>query len=84
MSRRSAPLARSPGDALAAIDLAALAAVTGGRISPRTTLDPVLLQGISELAQAIMGVGQSLAAAKQASSAQMMQPIQKMMEDRRK
>lgn len=53
--------------------------VIGGQITPATTLDPVLLQGISELAQAIVSVGQSLAAAKQASSQQMMQLIQQMM-----
>lgn len=56
-----------------------LAGVIGGRIAPRTTLDPVLLEGIQELAQAISSVGQSLAAAKQASSQQMMQLVQQMM-----
>jgi hypothetical protein len=56
-----------------------LAGVVGGRITPSTTLDPVLLQGISELAQAIVSVGQNLAAAKQASSQQMMQLVQQMM-----
>lgn len=56
--------------------------VVGGRISPRTTLDPVLLQGIQALSQAIMSVGQSLAAAKQGSSQQMMQLLQQMMQGR--
>jgi hypothetical protein len=77
MSRRSAQVT------LEAIEPAALAQVTGGRISPRTTADPVILQGIGELAKAIMSVGQSLAAAKQASSQQMMQLLQQMMEQRR-
>jgi hypothetical protein len=79
MSRRSAP----HDHGIETIDPAALTSVTGGRITPRTTLDPVLLQGIQELAQAIMSVGQNLAAAKQAGSQQMMQMMQKMMEQRR-
>ena len=65
------------------IDPAALTSVTGGRITPRTTLDPVLLEGIGELAKAIMSVGQNLAAAKQASSQQLMQLMQRIMEQRR-
>jgi hypothetical protein len=56
--------------------------VVGGRISPRTTLDPVLGQGIQQLSQAISSVGQSLAAAKQGSSQQMMQMMQQMMQAR--
>lgn len=87
MSRRPAraDIARGTGapDALEAIDLGALDQVTGGRITPRTTLDPVLLEGITQLAQAIMAVGQNLAAAKQASSQQMMQVIMQMMQERR-
>lgn len=78
MSRRS----RNP-PALQTIDTRVLAQVTGGRISPRTTLDPVLLQGIQQLSQAIMSVGQNLAAAKQGSSQQMMQIMQQMMQSRR-
>jgi hypothetical protein len=78
MSRRSPSTPR----ALATIDLATLSGVTGGRITPRTTLDPVLLQGIQQLSQAIMSVGQNLAAAKQGSSQQMMQVIQQMMQSR--
>ncbi|HEY0483200.1 MAG TPA: hypothetical protein VGD37_37015 [Kofleriaceae bacterium] len=78
MSRRSPSTPR----ALETIDPATLAGVTGGRITPRTTLDPVLLQGIQQLSQAIMSVGQNLAAAKQGSSQQMMQLIQQMMQSR--
>jgi hypothetical protein len=83
MSRRFAQPVHDPGAPIEAIDPADLASVTGGRITPRTSLDPVLLQGIGEIAKAIMSVGQSLAAAKEASSSQMMQMIQKMMEQRR-
>jgi hypothetical protein len=61
----------------------ALDQVTGGRISPRTTLDPVLLQGIQLLSHAIVSVGQNLSAAKQGSSQQMMQLLQQMMQGRR-
>jgi hypothetical protein len=61
-----------------------LSAVIGGRFTPRTTLDPVLLDGIKELSQAIASVGQNMAAAKQASSSQMMQMIQQMMQRRGK
>jgi hypothetical protein len=68
--------------ALQAVSPAALSQVTGGRISPRTTLDPVLLQGIQQLSQAIVGVGQSMAAAKQSSSQQMMQLLQQRMQSR--
>ena len=84
MSRRSR---RSPervsAHTLETIDATALASVTGGRITPRTTLDPVLLQGIQQLSQAIVSVGQNLAAAKQGSSQQMMQMMQQMMQSRR-
>jgi hypothetical protein len=80
MSRRSpTPAPR----ALETIDSNVLAGVTGGRIVPRTTLDPVLLEGIKSLSQAIMSVGQNLAAAKQGSSQQMMQILQQMMQRRR-
>jgi hypothetical protein len=70
--------------ALETIDPMVLDQVTGGRFSPRTTLDPVLLQGIQALSQAIMSVGQNMAAAKQSSSSQMMQLLQQMMEGRRR
>jgi hypothetical protein len=59
-----------------------LAAVIGGRFTPRTTLDPVLLQGIQQLSQAIASVGQNMATAKQSSSSQMMQMMQQMMQSR--
>lgn len=83
MSRRS-PSRRSPtcSAELESIDATCLAAVTGGRITPRTTLDPVLVQGIQQLSQAITSVGQNLAAAKQGSSQQMMQIMQQMMQAR--
>jgi hypothetical protein len=56
--------------------------VIGGRITPRTTLDPVLLQGIQQLSQAIVSVGQSLAAAQQGGTQQMMQMMQQRMQSR--
>jgi hypothetical protein len=79
MSRRSP--SRAPR-ALPSIDPRLLSAVIGGRFTPRTTLDPVLLQGIQELSQAIASVGQNMAAAKQSSSQQMMQMMQQMMQSR--
>jgi uncharacterized membrane protein len=66
----------------ATINVAILDSVIGGRITPRTTLDPVLTQGIQQLSQAIASVGQNLAAAKQGSSQQMMQMMQQMMQSR--
>jgi hypothetical protein len=59
-----------------------LAHVIGGRLAPRTTLDPVLLQGFQQLAQAVASVGQSMAAAKQSSFQQMMQMFEQMMQSR--
>ena len=79
MSRRSPTSGPRP---LETIDTATLASVTGGRITPRTTLDPVLLQGIQQLSQAIMSVGQNMAAAKQSSSQQLMQLVQQIMQSR--
>ena len=64
---------------LETIQPAVLDQVTGGRITPRTTLDPVLLQGIQQLSQAIVAVGQSMASAKQGSAQMMMQLLQQMM-----
>lgn len=61
------------------IEPAALDQVAGGRITPRTTLDPVLLQGIQQLSQAIVAVGQNLASAKQGGMQMMMQVMQQMM-----
>jgi len=80
MSRRSPSFAPR---AFQTIDARVLSAVIGGRFSPRTTLDPVLLQGMQELAKAIASVGQNMAAAKQSSSSQMMQMMQQMMQSRR-
>jgi hypothetical protein len=80
MSRRSPSFAPR---VLQTIDPRVLSAVIGGRFSPRTTLDPVLLQGMQELAKAIASVGQNMAAAKQSSSSQMMQMMQQMMQSRR-
>jgi len=79
MSRRSS---RPAPRALQTIDTRILAGVIGGRISPRTTLDPVLLEGIQQLSQAIMSVGQNMAAAKQSSMQQIMQMMQQMMQSR--
>ncbi len=79
MSRRSPSLAPR---ALQTIDPRVLRAVLGGRFTPRTTLDPVLMQGIQELSKAIASVGQNMAAAKQSSSSQMMQMMQQMMQSR--
>ncbi|HEU4732720.1 MAG TPA: hypothetical protein VFT22_32715 [Kofleriaceae bacterium] len=84
MSRRS-PSRRSPTCSLGElepIDAATLASVTGGRITPRTTLDPVLIEGIQKLSQSIVSVGQSLAAAKQGQGQQMLQLVQQMMQAR--
>jgi hypothetical protein len=80
MSRRSSqPIAvRAPET----IHSQVLEHVIGGRITPRTTLDPVLLQGIQQLSQAIVSVGQNLAAAKQGSMQQVMQVMQQMMQSR--
>jgi hypothetical protein len=82
MSRRASPHAARAVRPLETINLATLDQVTGGRIGARTTLDPVLLQGIQQLSQAIMSVGQNMAAAKQGSSQQMMQMMQQMMQAR--
>jgi hypothetical protein len=76
--------ARATQRELATIHVALLDSVIGGRITPRTTLDPVLSQGIQQLSQAIASVGQNLAAAKQGSSQQMMQMMQQMMQSRGK
>ncbi|NVB83509.1 MAG: hypothetical protein HOV81_34365 [Kofleriaceae bacterium] len=65
------------------IDLGALDAVTGGRITRGPEqIDPALIQGIGELAKAVASVGQNLAAAKSQSDGQMMQMIQQMMQAR--
>ena len=82
MSRRS--LKRTSARTFETINASVLDSVTGGRITPRTTLDPVLTQGIQQLSQAIMSVGQNMAAAKQGSSQQMMQMMQQMMQGGRR
>lgn len=82
-SAPSAPPAPVAHGALETIDPRVLGGVIGGRIVPRTTLDPVLLQGLQDLSQAIASVGQSLATAQQGASQQMMQIMQQMMQSRR-
>jgi hypothetical protein len=72
-TKRTSPLE------LETIHPAALDHVTGGRITPRTTLDPVLLQGIQQLSQAIVSVGQNMASAQQGGMQMMMQVMQQMM-----
>lgn len=79
MSRRSR---HGAPRALETIAPAVLAGVLGGRITPRTTLDPVLLQGFEQLAQAIASIGQNMAAAKQSGQQQMMQLMQQVMQSR--
>ena len=78
MSR--SPVTNRAPRALQTIDTQVLSAVTGGRFAARTTLDPVLLQGIQQLSQAIQSVGQNLATVKQSSSQQMMEMMQQMMQ----
>ena len=82
MSTRSST--RTAPRELQTIHAAALDQVVGGRVSPRTTLDPVLLQGIQQLSQAIVAVGQNLAAAQQGSMQMVMQVMQQMMQGRRR
>lgn len=67
-----------PTRELETINPSTLTMVVGGRIVPRTTLDPVLLQGLQQLSQAIISVGQNLASAKQSSMQMLMQMIQQM------
>ena len=78
MARR--PAARS--GSLPAVDHRDLAMVIGGRFTPRTTLDPVLLEGLQQLAAAITSIGENLAAAKQRSTQQLMQLVQQLQERR--
>jgi hypothetical protein len=83
MSRRSSSRRSTLSEReLPTIHATTLASVVGGRITPRTTMDPVLIQGIQQLSQAIVSVGQSMAAAKQGSSQQTMQMMQQMMQAR--
>jgi hypothetical protein len=66
-------------DPFPTIEAHVLAQVGGGRITPRTQLDPVILQSVQALAQAIASVGQNMAQAKSGSSQMMMQMMQSMM-----
>ena len=77
MSRRSSK--PSSVRELPTIRAEALVQVIGGRITPRTTLDPVLLEGIQTLSQAIMSVGQNLSSAKQSTMQMVMQMMQELM-----
>jgi hypothetical protein len=65
---------------LPTIDLAALDAVTGGRVTHNTQTDPALLQGLQGLSEAIQGVGQNLVQEKQAESQQNLQFLGQMMQ----
>jgi hypothetical protein len=65
---------------LPTIDLAALEAVTGGRVTHNPQTDPALLQGIQGLSEAIAGVGQQLVQEKQAESQQNLQFLGQMMQ----
>jgi len=69
-------------DPFQTIDGASLANVVGGRITPRKTTDPAVLQGIQALAKVIAEVGQQMTASKQAGSQQMMSMMQQMMQAR--
>jgi hypothetical protein len=66
---------------LPTIDLGALEAVTGGRITRgEEAIDPALIQGIGELAKAVASVGQNMAAVKSQTDGQWMQMFQQMMQ----
>ena len=68
-------------DELLTIDPSALDAVTGGRYTQGPdTIKPQLVQAIGELAKAVSGVGQGLAAVKQQSEGQRLQFFQQMMQ----
>lgn len=70
-------------DALPTIDLAALELVTGGRYTAGPeTIDPLLVEGVSQLARVVSEVGQNLAAVKQQSESQKMQMLQQVMQQR--
>jgi hypothetical protein len=68
-------------DAFVSIGSSALEAVTGGRLEHGpATVDPSVLQGMQQLAQAVSGVGQNLAQAKTQNQQQMQQMVQQMMQ----
>ncbi|MGE0551417.1 MAG: hypothetical protein AB7O24_13715 [Kofleriaceae bacterium] len=60
------------------IDDCDLSSVTGGRVS-RTGVDPMVLEGLKQLAEAINMVGQNMAQAKTANGQQMSQMMMQMM-----
>ena len=73
-------------DELSTIDASALDAITGGRYTQGQgpdTIKPQLVQAIGELAKAVSGVGQGLAAVKQQSEGQRLQLFQQLMQMRR-
>jgi hypothetical protein len=74
---------RTNHDPFRSIDGTALAAVVGGRITPRKGMDPAVVQGVTSLAKTIAEVGQVMSAKKQQSDAQMGQMMQQMMAGRR-
>lgn len=65
---------------LESIDLDALDAVTGGRITHNTQIDPALIQGLQGLSQAVQAVGQTLVQEKQAESQQSLQFLGQIMQ----
>jgi hypothetical protein len=68
-------------DDFRSIDPNVLAEVTGGRYTAGPEqLRPELIQAIGELAKAVAGVGQGLAAAKQQSDGSLMQMMQQLMQ----
>jgi hypothetical protein len=69
-------------DSLESIDLTALEAVSGGRVSRSSAPDPNLIAGIKQLGELINQVGQGLIQAKAQGPQQMMQMMQQMMQAR--
>ena len=70
-------------DKLMTIDPSTLEVVTGGRYTQGPdTIKPQVVQAIGELAKAVAGVGQGLAAVKQQSEGQKLQFFQQMMQMR--
>jgi hypothetical protein len=70
-------------DDFVTIDSVALDAVTGGRYTAGPEqIQPELIQAIGELAKAVAGVGQGLAAARQQSDGQTMQLFQQLAQQR--
>jgi hypothetical protein len=67
---------------LPTIDLDALEAVTGGRVTPNPQVDPALIQSLQGLSQAVQVVGQNLVQEKQAESQQSLQFLGQMMQGR--